>query len=84
MNRQDAKKGKGEPGWIDDELARVVRLVERSCVVSSAIAVPLPNNQVTQIDPASAKIVNLYPLPNIQIELSKGGEGGGLKQNPGW
>ena len=27
--------------------------------------VPLPNNQVTQIDPASAKIVDLYPLPNI-------------------
>ena len=26
---------------------------------------PLPNNQVTQIDPASAKIVNLYPLPEI-------------------
>jgi hypothetical protein len=26
----------------------------------------------------------LYPLPNIQIELSKGGSEGGLTQNPGW
>jgi hypothetical protein len=26
---------------------------------------PLPNNQVPQIDPASAKLVELYPLPNI-------------------
>ena len=26
----------------------------------------------------------LFPLPDIQIELSKGGAGGGLKQNPGW
>jgi hypothetical protein len=26
----------------------------------------------------------LFPIPNIQIELSKGGEGGGLTQNPGW
>jgi len=26
----------------------------------------------------------LYPIPPIQIELSKGGSGGGLKQNTGW
>ncbi len=26
---------------------------------------PLPNNQVTQIDPTSANLVALYPLPNI-------------------
>ena len=26
----------------------------------------------------------LFPLPAIQIELTKGGAGGGLKQNPGW
>jgi hypothetical protein len=26
---------------------------------------PLPNNQVTQIDPTSAKLMALYPLPNI-------------------
>ena len=25
-----------------------------------------------------------FPLPTLQVELSKGGEGGGLKQNPGW
>jgi hypothetical protein len=25
-----------------------------------------------------------FPIPNIQVQLSKGGEGGGLKQNPGW
>ena len=25
-----------------------------------------------------------FPIPPLQIELSKGGEGGGLKQNPGW
>jgi hypothetical protein len=27
---------------------------------------------------------HLYPIPIIQIELSKGGAGGGLTQNPGW
>ena len=26
----------------------------------------------------------LFPIPNIQIQLSKGGKGGGLAQNTGW
>jgi len=26
---------------------------------------PLPNNQVTEINPTSAKLMALYPLPNI-------------------
>lgn len=26
----------------------------------------------------------LYPIPSLQIDLSKGGAGGGLTQNPGW
>jgi hypothetical protein len=26
----------------------------------------------------------LFPIPTIQISLSQGGAGGGLKQNPGW
>src|SRR5437588_618812 len=35
--------------------------------------VPLPNNQVQQINPTSAKLMALYPLPNIP--------GGGLVSN---
>ena len=34
---------------------------------------PLPNNQVQQIDPTAAKLISLYPLPNIG--------GGGLVSN---
>ncbi len=40
-------------------------LLPRMVIRTPGATVPLPNNQVTQIDPASAKIVNLYPLPNI-------------------
>jgi hypothetical protein len=28
--------------------------------------------------------IGLYPIPSIQIDLSKGGTGAGLTQNPGW
>jgi hypothetical protein len=28
--------------------------------------------------------LNLYPIPTVQIETSKGGTGAGLTQNPGW
>ena len=27
---------------------------------------------------------SVFPIPNIQVELSKGAASGGLKQNPGW
>ena len=40
-------------------------LLPRTIIRAPGTTVPLPNNQVTQIDPTSAKIVNLYPLPNI-------------------
>ena len=28
--------------------------------------------------------MNFYPIPSLQIDLSKGGTGAGLTQNPGW
>src|SRR5207237_4926779 len=40
-------------------------LLPRTVIRVPGTTTPLPNNQVTQIDPVSAKIVNLYPLPNI-------------------
>ena len=40
-------------------------LLPRTIIRVPGTTVPLPNNQVTQIDPTSAKIVNLYPMPNI-------------------
>ncbi len=33
--------------------------------------------------PVTSKM-NFYPIPSIQIDLSKGGTGAGLTQNPGW
>lgn len=40
-------------------------LLPKTVIRVPGTTTPLPNNQVTQIDPAAAKIVNLYPLPNI-------------------
>jgi len=40
-------------------------LLPRTVVRIPGTTTPLPNNRVPQIDPASAKIVNLFPLPNI-------------------
>lgn len=40
-------------------------LLPRTVIRVPGTTTPLPNNQVTQIDPTAAKIVNLYPLPNI-------------------
>src|SRR6478736_4378298 len=40
-------------------------LLPRTIIRAPGTTTPLPNNRVPQIDPASAKIVNLYPLPNI-------------------
>ncbi len=40
-------------------------LLPKTVIRAPGTTVPLPNNRVTQIDPVSAKIVNLYPLPNI-------------------
>lgn len=40
-------------------------LLPRTVIRIPGTTQPLPNNRVTQIDPTSAKIVNMYPLPNI-------------------
>jgi len=40
-------------------------LLPRTVVRIPGTTTPLPNNRVPQIDPAAAKIVNLFPLPNI-------------------
>jgi hypothetical protein len=40
-------------------------LLPKTVIRAPGTTVPLPNNQVTLIDPAAAKIVNQYPLPNI-------------------
>ncbi len=40
-------------------------LLPKTIIRAPGTNVPLPNNQVPLIDPAAAKIVNLYPLPNI-------------------
>jgi hypothetical protein len=40
-------------------------LLPRTIIRAPGTNVPLPNNRVASIDPVSAKIVNLYPLPNI-------------------
>lgn len=40
-------------------------LLPKTVIRVPGTTTPLPNNQVARIDPTSAKIVNLYPLPNI-------------------
>ena len=40
-------------------------LLPKTVIKVPGTAVPLPGNRVTQLDPVAAKIVNLYPLPNI-------------------
>jgi hypothetical protein len=40
-------------------------------------------NKLTGAAPVEARHY-LFPIPAVQIDLSKSGEGGGLTQNPGW